>query len=129
MSKRLVIEPHWLHNLLMHWASASFRSRGPLGYPQVSPMFTERVQFKAESREPFELTPDDYADVALAVSELQHKHRLAITRAYKPWTVESIARDMAMYGVTDRTWQNWCHAAATELARKLEKRVTIYESA
>lgn len=129
MSKRLIIEPHWLHNLLMHWASASFRSRGALSFPGVCPMFNERVQFKSQAREPFELTPDDYKDVALAVAELETKHRLAITRAYKPWTIDSISHELAAYGVTDRTWQNWCHAAAQELARKLERRVNTLESA
>lgn len=123
MSKRLVIEPHWMHNLLMHWSTVSFRNKGALGYPTTCLMFKERVQFKAQQREPFELTQDDYDDVSLAVSELETKHRLAITRAYKPWQIEAISQDTAAYGVTDRTWQNWCHAAAIELARKLERRV------
>ena len=56
-----------------------------------------------------------------AIAELTPKHRLAITRAYKVWTIPSMADAIAAYGVTDRTWGNWAHEAGRELARKLER--------
>lgn len=128
MTKRAFIEPHWLDRLLQSWAMHSIRgSSGALGFPGVSSMFKERVQFKQGSKEPFELTPDDYNDVSLAVAELSHKHRIAITRAYKPWTVASINADMAAYQVSDRTWRRWTHEAAAELTPKLARRVDTYE--
>lgn len=124
MSKRSFIEPRWLDCLLHAWAMRSISGQSsPLGYPSVSSMFKERVQFKQGSREPFELTADDFNDVSLAVAELSHKHRLAITRAYKPWTVASINAEMAAYQVSDRTWRRWVHEAASELAGKLSRRV------
>ena len=42
-------------------------------------------------------------------------------RAYKVWTIPSMADAIAAYGVTDRTWGNWAHEAGRELARKLER--------
>jgi hypothetical protein len=123
MAKRSFIEPHWLDRLLHSWALHSIRSGGPLGYPSVSPMFMGRVQIKKGSREPFELNQDDYNDVSIAVAELAHKHRLAITRAYKPWAAASINAEMAVYQVSDRTWRRWVHEAAAELAGKLSRRV------
>lgn len=126
MSKRAFIEPHWLDRLLHSWALHSIKgSSSALGFPGVSSMFKERVQFKQGSKEPFQLTQDDYNDVSLAVSELSHKHRLAITRAYKPWTIKAIADEFVVYRVTDRTWRNWCHDAARELAGKLARRVDV----
>lgn len=126
MSKRSFVEPHWLDRLLCSWAMHSIRgAASPLSFPRASPMFMERVQFKQGSKEPFELTQEDYDDVSLAVAELEHKHRLAITRAYKPWTVNEINAQMAAYEVSDRTWRRWVHDAAKELAAKLARRVDI----
>lgn len=121
MSKRLIIEPHWLHQLLMDWAFASFPKSGGLGFPSQCAYLTERIQRQARSREPWELSREDRDEVALAIAELSLKHRLAITRAYKPWTIVSIAQDMEMFHVTDQTWRNWCRSAAIELSRKLDR--------
>jgi hypothetical protein len=88
-------------------------------------MFMGRVPTRQGSREPFELTKDDYKDVSLAVADLQHKHRLAITRAYKPWAAASINAEMAAYQVSDRTWRRWVHEAAAELTAKLSRRVDV----
>lgn len=128
--KRLTIEPNWLHHLLMDWAFSSFPKGGGLGYPSRCVYIGERIPQQATSREPWELTPKDRDEVALAVAELSLKHRLAITRAYKPWTIPAIEGDFAMFGVTDRTWRRWCHEAAIELARKLDREMKkIAESA
>lgn len=119
MSKRLVIEPHWLHVLLMDWATSSFPKGGGLGYPSRCVYIGERIPQQATSREPWDLTRGDRDEVALAVAELSPKHRLAITRAYKPWTIDATADQAAAYGVTNRTWANWAHEAGKELAQKL----------
>lgn len=121
MSKRLVIEPNWLHNLLMDWAFSSFPKGGGLGYPSKCTYLAERIPNQTASVEPWALTRRDRDEVALAIAELSPKHRLAITRAYKVWTIQGIADQIAAYGVTDRTWGNWAHEAGKELARKLEK--------
>lgn len=121
MSKRLVIEPYWLHCLLMDWAFASFPKGGGLGYPSKCTYLAERIPQQAASREPWQLSREDRDEVALAIAELTPKHRLAITRAYKVWTIPSMADAIAAYGVTDRTWGNWAHEAGRELARKLER--------
>ena len=121
MSKRLVIEPHWLHVLLMDWAFASFPRGGGLGYPSKCTYLAERIPNQTASVEPWALTRRDRDEVALAIAELSPKHRLAITRAYKVWTIQGMADQIAAYGVTDRTWGNWAHGAGKELARKLEK--------
>lgn len=126
MTKRAFVEPRWLDSLLCAWARYSIKgSSSALGFPPVSPMFMERVQFKPGSRDPFQLTVDDFRDVSMAVGELSMKHRLAITRAYKPWTIESIKQDLGAFQVSDRTWRNWCHEAAKELAGKLARRVDV----
>lgn len=127
MSKRLVIEPHALHVLLMDWAFSSFPKGGGLGYPNKCAYLAERTQQQARSFEPWDLSRQDRDEVALAIAALSHKHRLAITRAYKPWTVASINHEMSAYCVSDRTWRRWCHEAAQELAPRLVK--NIYESA
>lgn len=121
MSKRLVIEPHWLHVLLMDWAFSSFPKGGGLGYPSKCTYLSERIPQQARSFEPWELTRQDRDEVALAIAELSPKHCLAITRAYKPWKSPGMAEALAAYGVTDRTWGNWAHEAGRELARKLER--------
>ena len=124
MSKRLVIEPHWLHVLLMDWAFASFPRGGGLGYPSKCTYLAERIPNQTASVEPWALTRRDRDEVALAIAELSPKHRLAITRAYKVWTIQGMADQIAAYGVTDRTWGNWAHEAGKELARKLERQST-----
>lgn len=121
MSKRLVIEPHWLHVLLMDWAFSSFPKGGGLGYPSKCTYLAERIPVQARSFEPWELTRSDRDEVALAISELSPKHTLAITRAYKPWKIPSMEDAIAAYGVSDRTWQRWVHEAVKELAPKLCK--------
>ncbi len=125
MSKRLVIEPHWLHVLLMDWAFSSFPKGGGLGYPSKCTYLSERIPQQARSFEPWELTRQDRDEVALAIAELSPKHCLAITRAYKPWKLPGMAEALAAYGVTDRTWGNWAHEAGRELARKLEVRFQL----
>lgn len=129
MSKRLVIEPHWLHVLLMDWAFSSFPKGGGLGYPSKCTYLAERIPNQARSVEPWELTRKDRDEVALAIAELSDKHRLAITRAYKVWRIPSMADAIAAYGVTDRTWGNWAHEAGKELARKLERLKKVAETA
>lgn len=127
MAKRLEIKPDWLHRLLLAWAKRAIKQgSGPLGYPSVCPMFSERVQAPQGSREPWDLTGDDLNEVALAIAELESKHRLAITRAYKPWTIPAISNEVAAYGVTDRTWTRWCHEAALQLGRKLERKTEAW---
>lgn len=120
MAKRLIIDPHWLHELLMDWAFSSFPKTGGLGFPTQCAYLTERVQKQATSREPWSISRDERDQVALAIGELDMKHRLALTRAYKPWTIIAIAQDLEMFHVTDQTWRNWCRAAAQELETKLE---------
>lgn len=122
MSNRLVIEPYWLHVLLMDWAFSSFPRGGGLGYPSKCTYLAERIPNKATSFEPWNLTRSDRDEVALAIANLSPKHTLAITRAYKPWKIQGMADAVAAYGVTDRTWGNWAHEAGKELARVLEQR-------
>jgi hypothetical protein len=74
---------------------------------------------RTESLEPWDLTTADHDELALCIAGLERKHCLAITRAYKPWTIPSIAHDLGMYHVTDRTWRTWAHAAGLELAEKM----------
>lgn len=122
MAKRLIIEPYWLHVLLMDWAFSSFPKGGGLGYPSKCTYLAERIPNQARSYEPWDLSRTDRDEVALAIAELSPKHSLAITQAYKPWKIPGMLDQLAAYGVTSRTWGNWAHEAGRELARKLEPR-------
>jgi hypothetical protein len=120
MSKPFKVEPHRLHILLMHWSRRSSNlMSSPLGYPGTCPYLKERTAARTESLEPWDLTTADHDELALCIAGLDRRHCLAITRAYKPWTIQSIAHDLGMYHVTDRTWRTWAHAAALELAEKM----------
>lgn len=118
MSKRATVEPRWLDAMLIAWGLAQVRQA--LGYPPVSPMFKERIQHRAESYEPTGYCRQDFSDLEAAIDSLDMKHRLVLTRCYKPWTAKAMEAELeAFYDVGERTWRRWLHEAAAILKTKM----------
>jgi len=122
MSKRLVIEPYWLHCLLMDWAFASFPKGGGLGYPSKCTYLAERIPQQAASREPWEVTTAEKEDVAKEIEKLEDRHKHAITRAYKPWCVPSIDEMYPGICGSAKVWARLAREAAQILAVRVEER-------
>lgn len=121
MTRRATVDPVWLDRLLVGWGMRAVREA--LGFPPISPMFKERIQQKAESYEPTGYCWQDYTDLETAIDGLDMKYRLVLTRCYKPWTAKAMEAELdSFYGVTDRTWRNWLHEAASILAAKLARK-------
>lgn len=120
MAKRAQVQPAWLDDLLLMWAR---RLPGRLGFASICPMFRERVAQPARSYEPTGYCDADYRQLEIAIGRLQERHRLVLTMYYKPWFADAAQADLkAKFGiVTDRTWRNWLHEAASFLVADMDK--------
>lgn len=118
MSRRATVEPAWLDAMLRAWGL--HRVREALGFPSISPMFRERIPSQARSYEPTGYCRQDFTDLEEAIDSLDMKYRLVLTRCYKPWTATAMETELrAFFPVTERTWRNWLHEAATQLTAKM----------
>lgn len=119
MSKAATVKPDWLHDLLCAWARWHL-NRESLGFPRVSPMFMERLGVSAQPMLPTGYSGQDYQHVEDAVEALPMKYKLAITRAYRPWTITLI--DAEFPGNSPVTWHRWLTDAAAAVASDLDRR-------
>lgn len=120
MARRAVVRPDWLDSMLWQWGLRALRGAG-LGYPTVCPMLKEGIPQQARSFEPEGLCDQDFAQLEGAVAALEHKHQMAVIRAYRPWTAKTIEHEFAAYGVSDRSWQRWLHEAAEKIVVHMER--------
>ncbi|WP_421883251.1 hypothetical protein [Methylibium sp.] len=113
MSKRALVQPKWLDEMLWRWGIRSLRLESrALGYPSICPMLKEGIPVQAQSFEPTGYSEEDFSQLERAVSLLVERHQMALIRAYRPWKARDIEETYAAYGVTTRTWQRWVHEAA-----------------
>jgi hypothetical protein len=117
MSRRATVEPAWLDAMLVAWGRASLFRTGWYG---INPMLKDGIPTKAESFEPIGLTHLDYRDLEKAIDGLGEKHKMAVIRAYKPWTARAMELEAAVYGANDRVWRHWLDEAAGLLLRAMD---------
>lgn len=118
MSRRATVNPDWLDRLLVRWGLRSLDDDGG-GWPSVCPMLRDGIPTgRAGSADPFNFGSEDFEALERAIQALPEPQRLAITRAYKPWTAPSI--DALMPALTD-TWLKRLKAAALTLAAAMAR--------
>ena len=112
MSRRATVQPQWLDSMLMKWGRTMPALRG---WYTMSPMFKGSIPDKPVERGAWELTPNDFDELAAAIDALEPKYRAVVFLYYKPWTVEEQRSILLPYRVSERTWRNWLHEAAAQI--------------
>lgn len=98
--------------MLMKWGRTMPALRG---WYTMSPMFKGSIPDKPVERGAWELTPNDFDELAAAIDALEPKYRAVVFLYYKPWTVEEQRSILLPYRVSERTWRNWLHEAAAQI--------------
>lgn len=119
MSKRATVEPRWLDSMLLKWGRTMPALRG---WYTMAPMFKGTIPEKPAERGMWELTPQDFDDLAAAIDSLEAKHRAVVYLYYKPWTVDAQREVLLPYQVSERTWQRWLHDAARIIEAQMSNR-------
>ena len=120
MSKRVVVKPEWLDDLLRSWGRKSDRMQG---WYSISPMLADGIPQQTNPLDVGGYISVDYSDLELAIGELEFTYRLLIVSAFKPWHSRKITAGLIeMHQVSERTLQNWVHDAARILAEKMKRR-------
>lgn len=118
MSKRATVNPSWLDRMLVGWGLRSLHTHGS-GWPKVSPMLRDGIPTGRPPSEPFEMGGEDYRALDAAIEALPMVQRVAITRAYKPWTAPGID---ALGFVPTSTWCDRLHTAALTLKTAMQRK-------
>lgn len=116
MSRRAAVEPRWLDSMLTKWGRTMPALRG---WYAMSPMFKGSIPNKPIERGAWELTGADFDDLTTAIDTLDPKFRAVIYLYYKPWTAETQREILLPYRVTERTWRNWLHEAASQIESQM----------
>ena len=117
------MQPPWLDRLLIGWGLRSLHTSGS-GWYSVNPMLKDGIATGRAPGELFELGGEDYAALERAIMDLPEPQKVAITRAYTPWTAASID---ALCGVSTSTWCRRLEAAAVTLALAMQRKVAQAE--
>jgi hypothetical protein len=121
MSKRATVQPPWLDRLLIGWGLRSLHQHGK-GWYSISPSLKSGIPSGKPPGELFELGGEDYAELDAAIRALPDVQKLAITRAYKPWTAADI--DARAFAPTS-TWCDRLKAAALQLAVAMQREPVV----
>lgn len=89
MSKRATVKPDWLDRMLIGWGLKSLHTAGR-GWYSINPMLKDGIPTGRAPSEPYEIGADDYRELDAAIELLTPMQKLAITRAYKPWSARAI---------------------------------------
>lgn len=119
MSRRATVQPPWLDRLLVGWGLRSLHTNGS-GWYSINPMLKDGIATGRAPGELFELGGEDYAALDRAIMELPEVQKVAVTRAYKPWTASSID---ALCVVDTSTWCRRLQAAAENLTVAMQRKV------
>lgn len=141
MSRRLILNPYWVVEILIAWSSARGAWSDCLGYPKKSAFLLERVDGGKRSSEDYRLwgyySTDEYRLVDEAMHRMQiERHELyaACIMKFRPGTINQLAvQGYPVPGDGNKTYYNrlkesikWLEVPLEPIRRKTETKIAEY---
>lgn len=122
MSKRSTVQPKWLDSMLVRWGIASLqRESNTLGFYKINPMLKSGIPTTSAQPDPWDHTPQDFAQLDEAIATLEKRYQYTLTRCYKPWNAPAMEELLREYGAHERTWVKWLHKAAEQIEAHMSR--------
>jgi hypothetical protein len=121
MPRRSTVKPDWLDRMLIGWGCKSLHTQGR-GWYSINPMLKDGIPTGRAPSEPYELGAEDFRELDRCIEALSDLHKLAITRAYKPWSARAIDEQ---FPCGSSTWSERLKAAASILELKMRRDVVL----
>lgn len=121
MSRRATVKPDWLDRMLISWGLKSLHTQGS-GWYSVNPMLKDGIPSGKAPSGPYEYGAEDFRELEACIDLLTPAQKLAVTRAYKPWSAAAIDD---LHPASVSTWCERLKAAARVIEAKMRREVTL----